>query len=92
MSGFRPGDRTVDIAGVSHRLRLTVSALAEMASVFEAESPKALAARLRRATVSDWNEVLRIVAMPSPSRALQREELLSVLPEVSVLISDGLRA
>ena len=92
MSGFRPGDRTVEIAGVCHRLRLTVSALAEMANVFEAESPKALAARLRRATVSDWNEVLRIVVMPPPAKALERNELLPLLPELSALISDGLRA
>ena len=41
MSGYRIGDRDVEIAGQSYRLRLTVSALAEIASVFEAESPKA---------------------------------------------------
>ena len=92
MSAFRPGDRTVEIAGVCHRLRLSVSALAEMATAFEAESPKALAARLRTATVADWNTVLRIVATPRPTTALERDELLAVMPDLSALISDGLRA
>lgn len=91
MSDFRIGDRIIEIAGTRHRLRLSVSALAEIASVFEAESPKALAARLRKATVSDWNRVLRIVATPRPM-TLERDEMLAVMPELSALISDGLRA
>ena len=91
MSDFRIGDRAIEIAGRQHRLRLSVSALAEMAAAFEAESPKALAARLRKATAEDWNNVLRIVATPSPM-TLERDEMLAVMPELSGLISDGLRA
>ena len=91
MSDFRIGDRRVEIAGRQHRLRLSVSGLAEMAAVFEADNPKALAARLRKATVEDWNRVLRIVATPRPMM-LGRDEMLAVMPDLSALISDGLRA
>lgn len=92
MSGFRIGDRTVEISGVSHRLRLSISALAEIAAAFDAESPKDLAVRLRRATVADWNLILRSVATPRPLKALGRDELLETIPELSALISEGLRA
>ena len=91
MSEFRPGDKSVEIKGEIYRLRLTVSALAKLADVFQAEDPKALAARLRKATLADWNMILRTVATPQPS-VLQRAEMLAVIPELSALMTEGLRA
>ena len=91
MSGYRLGDRSVEIAGQSYRLRLTVSAFAEIASVFEAESPKALAGLLRTASLADWNRVLRCVATPKPA-ALGREDMVQIMPDISALITEGLRA
>ena len=91
MSGFRPGDRTVLIKGELCRLRMTVSALANMANVFQADSPKALAARLRKATLADWNMILQIVSTPRPA-VLQREDMMKVMPELGWLMTDGLRA
>ena len=90
MSSYRMGDRVVEVSGQSYRLRLTVSALAEIASVFEAQSPKALADVLRSASLADWNRVLRCVAMPKPA-ALTREDMEQIMPEISALITEGLR-
>jgi hypothetical protein len=92
MSAFRAGDKIVEIAGVERRLRLSVSALAEMADAFDAESPKVLADCLRTATLRDWNIVLGCVARPPMPRHLVREEMLAVLPILSELIAEGLRA
>lgn len=89
---FRVGDKIVEIAGLQRRLRLSVSALAEMADAFEADSPKALAACLRSATLKDWNRVLGCVARPPMTGDLGREEMLTVLPILSELITEGLRA
>ena len=91
MSGYRIGDRDVEIAGQSYRLRLTVSALAEIASVFEADSPKALAGVLRTASLADWNRVLRCVATPKPA-PLDRDNMVQIMPDISALITEGLRA
>lgn len=95
MSGFRPksyrvGDRRVLIAGELYNLRLSVSGLAEMASVFQADTPTDLAARLRTANLAEWNRVWRIIATPSPP-ILQDAEMRSVMPEISALITHGLR-
>lgn len=86
------GDREVEVAGQSYRLRLSVAALAQMASVFEAESPKALASCLRKADVFDWNKVFRCVATPILASDVTREELVKILPEISALIAEGLGA
>jgi len=91
-TGFRVGDKIVEINGLPRRLRLTVSGLAEMADVFDADSPKALAKRLRMATLSDWNAVLGCVARPPMRTHLSREEMVPLLPILGALISDGLRA
>ena len=91
MSEFRPGDRNIEILGQLHRLRFTVSNLAEIASVFGADSPKALAAHIRLATLSDWNVILGIVATPRPA-VLGRDDMKAALPILSALITDGLRA
>ena len=91
MNEFRPGDRTIEILGQLHRLRFTVSNLAEIGSVFGADSPKALAAHIRQATLSDWNVILGIVATPRPP-ALERDDMEVALPTLSALIADGLRA
>ena len=91
MSGYRLGDRHVQIAGQNHRLRLTVSGLAQMASVFGAQSPKALAANLRTANLADWNKVLRCVAAPTPAD-VGREDMVKLMPDLSALIAEGLRA
>ena len=82
----------VVIAGVSYRLRLSVSALAEMALVFEADSPKALAAGLRKATLTDWNDIFRAVATPPPVSTFGRDDIIGILPALSALMRDGLRA
>jgi len=92
MSGFRAGDKIVEIRGREHRLRMSVSALAELAAVFEADSPKALATRLRRATLTDWNRILRAMAMPGLGQNLGRSEIEPLLPILSNLIREGLRA
>ena len=86
------GDREVEVAGQSYRLRLSVAALAQMASVFEAESPKALASCLRQANLTDWNKVFRCVATPILASDVTREELVKILPEISALIAEGLGA
>ena len=94
MSGYRPGfrlgDRYVEIAGVRTCLRLSVSALAEMASTLEAQSPSELAARLRHATSKDWNIILRAVATPRPREDLSDSEISELLPILSAVISAGL--
>ena len=92
MSAFRAGDKIAEINGLPHRLRLTVSGLAEMADVFDADSPKTLAKRLRTATLSDWNAVLGCVARPSLRAPLSRAEMVPLLPILGALISEGLRA
>ena len=92
MSGFRVGDKIVEINGLPRRLRLSVSGLAEMADVFDADSPKALAKRLRTATLSDWNAVLGCVARPPLRSPLSRAEIVPLLPILGTLISEGLRA
>ncbi|MEP3654648.1 MAG: hypothetical protein ABJO36_07110 [Litorimonas sp.] len=90
MREFRPGDRTIEILGQLHRLRFTVSNLAEIAFVFQAEDPKALAARLRKANLADWNLILQIVATPRPP-VLGPDEMEAALPVLSALIAEGLR-
>ena len=92
MSAYRLGDRVVEVAWQSYRLRLSIAALAQMASVFEAESPKALADCLRKADVFDWNKVFRCVATPILASDVTREELVKILPEISALIAEGLGA
>lgn len=92
MSNYRLGDRVVEVAGQSYRLRLSVAALAQMASVFAAESPKALADYLRKADLAEWNKVFRCVATPIPASEFGRDALVGILPELSALISDGLGA
>ena len=91
-NSFRMGDKIIEIAGLQRRLRLSVSALAEMADAFDADSPKALAACLRTATLQDWNLVLACVARPPMTRDLGRADMLSLLPVLSELIAEGLRA
>lgn len=90
MSGFRPGDKTVLIAGHSTRLRLTVGALAEIADSLDADSPIALAARLRKANLAEWNLVLRAMATPRPVADLAPEKLLSLMPILSGVMTAGL--
>ncbi len=92
MSGFRAGDKTVEIDGKTYRLRLSVSALAQIADAFEADTPKVLADRLRRATLADWNLILRCVAVPPFATPLSRIEMETVLPSLSALLTEGLRA
>ena len=92
MSSYRIGDRRVEVAGQSYRLRLSVAALAQMASVLEAESPNALADSLRQANLAEWNKVFRCVATPVPVSDFGREDVVKILPELSALIADGLGA
>ena len=92
MSSYRLGDRVVEVAGQSYRLRLSVAALAQMVSVFAAESPKELAGCLRQANLEDWNKVFRCVATRFPASDVTREELVKILPEISALIAEGLGA
>lgn len=91
MTDFRLGDRTVFIQGEPYRLRLSVSAFAAMASVFDAQGPKDLAERLRRANVADWNRILQLIATPIPP-VLNRNEMVKILPEISAVIREALRA
>ena len=97
MSGFRAGDRTVEILGERRHLRLSLSALAEIASELEAESPQALAARLRRASPADWHIILRALSAPPPDRdllagELSDGELAGLMPVISAVISEGFQA
>lgn len=89
MSGFRIGDRQCEIGGVSTRLRLSISALAEIADGLNAASAKDLAARLRRANAADWMIILRAVATPSPAKNISESDLLKLVPILSSLISEG---
>jgi len=91
MTDYRPGDRTVTINDKAYKLRLTVSAFAAMASAFEAQGPKDLAEKLRRAKVEDWNRILQLIAKPLPPH-LSRDEMVKILPEISAVIHEGLRA
>jgi len=61
-----------------------------MASALEAESPSDLAARLRRATVADWNIILRAVATPRPVTDVAQSELMELAPILSAVMSEGL--
>jgi len=90
VSSFRPGDRTVEIAGVATRLRLTVAALAEMADALEVDSPGAMATRLRTATPEDWNILLGCLASPKPETQLSAAQLAVILSEISAVIAEGL--
>ncbi len=90
MSSYRLGDKIVSVLGEAMRLRLTNAALAEIANVLETETPKALAVRLRKATVSDWNVVLKALANPRPTRSLSTSELRPLMPTLSAVIADGL--
>ena len=90
MIGFRIGDRDVIIDGVETRLRLTVSALAEIAVGLEAQSPKALANRLRKMSVADWNVVVKALAKPVPKTDLSKTKLTEIMPALSAVIADGL--
>ena len=90
MSEFRIGDRRVVIAGVPTHLRLSLSALAEMASGLEAGSPAELAARLRRAAAADWTLILQAMATPRPTEDLSKTELLALVPTLSAVMSEGL--
>lgn len=92
MTPYRSGDKTVEINGKNCRLRLSVSALAQIAFLLNAETPKALADRLRRATLADWNAIFRCVAIPPFSAPLSRTEMERALPILSELIAEGLRA
>lgn len=91
MTDFRYGDRAIFIQGEPYRLRLSVSAIAELASVFDAQSPKDLAERLRRANVADWNRIFQLIATPIPPN-LTRDEMVKILPEISTVIREALRA
>lgn len=91
MTPFRPGDKVVEINGKICRLRLSVSALAQIADLFDAASPKILAERLRRATLADWNSIFLCVAIPPFSTPLSRTEMERALPILSELITEGLR-
>ena len=91
MTDFRPGDRTVMIEDEPYRLRLSISAFAELASVFDAQGPKDLAERLRRANIEDWNRIFQLIATPIPPK-LTRDEMVEILPEISTVIREALRA
>jgi hypothetical protein len=91
MTDFRPGDRTVTIKGEAYTLRLSVSAFAAMADAFKTEGPKDLAKRLRRANVADWNRILQLMTTPLPPD-LDHNEMAKILPDISAVIHEGLRA
>ena len=90
MSDFRLGDRTVIIAGQSTRLRLSVSALAEMADGLAVGSPTQMAEKLRQASLSDWNVMVSAMAHPCPVEALSRDQLSSLLPVLSLMVAESL--
>lgn len=90
MIDFRPGDRRVRIADQTHHLRFSVSSLAEMAYHLDADSPKALADRLRSADMADWHLVLNAVLTPYLDVPLAPEDWAKILPELSALIREGL--
>jgi len=71
-------------------LRLSVSALAEIASEFGARSPTELAARLRSANAVDWHVILRAMATPRPKDNLSNTELLDLVPTLSAVMTAGL--
>ena len=90
MSEFRPGDRYVVIDGMRRRLRLSISALAEIAHVLQAETPSELAGNLRRAGPPEWNLILNAMATPRPEIDLSEERLAQIVPILSAVISESL--
>lgn len=94
MSGFRPGDRTVVIDGQVTRLRLSVSALAEIADITKTDSPTALANRLRQAgrggDMGVWQGLVRALATPRPAAEIPEETLAKILPDIAAVIAEGL--
>ncbi len=90
MSPYRKGDQTVRVRGGVVRLRLTTAALVEIAEKLETGSPSALGARLRRATIQDWNIVFAALANPRPDTALSKVELTDLMPCISAVIAEGL--
>lgn len=90
MSEFRPGDRYVVIDGMRRRLRLNISALAEIADVLQAQTPPELARNLRRAGPPEWNLILNAMATPRPEIDLSEERLAQIVPILSAVISEGL--
>lgn len=92
MSGYRIGDRRIVAAGEPVRLRLSVSALAEIAVHFAAEDAQDLAVKLRGAGAKDWNAVYAALATPRPLTALTDSELAQILPEISLVIAEGLKS
>ncbi len=94
MSGFRPGDRIVMIDGVETRLRLTLSALAEIAALTNTGTPAALAHRLRQAgreTGSGvWQPILKAIATPRPAGDISPSDMGRILPDLTAVIVEGL--
>ena len=88
MSAYRPGDITVDIAGVSTRLRLTLSSLAEMSETLGVQGPAELSAALRTGGAPAWRVVLTTVSTPRPE-GMTEPELAALLPQLSALITTG---
>lgn len=91
MSGYRIGDRRIVVAGEPVKLRLSVSALAEIAVHFAAEDARDLAVKLRGSGAKDWNAVYAALAIPCPQTALTESELAQILPEISLVIAEGLK-
>jgi len=90
MSTFRLGDRFVLLRGQHTRLRLSISALAEIASGLGAQTPSALGAKLRSANLAQWNLVLRALSDPKPQAALTQAEMADLLPSISDVMTHGL--
>ena len=92
MSEFRPGDRYVVIDGMRRRLRLNISALAEIVDVLQAQTPSELARNLRQAGPPEWNQILKAMSTPRPETQLSEERLAEVLPILTAVISEGFNA
>jgi len=94
MMGYRIGDKTVLIKGVPTRLRLSVSALAEITQLTQSDSPAALAQQLRRAgkeaDIELWGLILNALATPRPKGTIEASELTKILPDIAAVISEGL--
>lgn len=98
---YQLGTEFITFGGRTYNLRLTMGSLAEISVQFTASGPMALAARLRRMTLTDARELLACLMRPSLPRCAPRldarrlaaqipdEDLQAALPKMCRLIEQA---
>lgn len=98
---YQLGTEYIRIGTRTYALRLTMGALAEISVQFKASGPMALAARLRRMSLTDARELLACLMRPSLPRYAPRldarrlatqikdEDMQAALPKICGLIEQA---